>query len=103
MGKLFAAKLQERKGASHDNSSTTHDGGYATEESFSAYPRRIRATGLAVRTPFQSVTGTTCTTTPAQTLLAFLVTPRDSSIRSAATESPLALAIAFCSLRALAR
>ncbi|MEY2602871.1 MAG: hypothetical protein QOH31_636 [Verrucomicrobiota bacterium] len=34
---------------------------------------------------------------------AFLVTPRDFSIRSAATESPLALAIAFCSLRALPR
>jgi len=32
-----------------------------------------------------------------------LTTPRDSSIRSAATESPLALVIAFCSLRALAR
>jgi zeaxanthin glucosyltransferase len=32
-----------------------------------------------------------------------LVTPRDSSTRSAATESPLASAIAFCSLRALSR
>ena len=36
-------------------------------------------------------------------LPAILVTPRDSSTRSAATESPLALAIAFCSLRALSR
>jgi beta-glucosidase len=38
-----------------------------------------------------------------QALPAFLVTPRDSSTRSAATESPLASAIAFCSLRALSR
>src|SRR5580704_18980437 len=36
-------------------------------------------------------------------LLAFSVTPRDSSTISAATDSPLALAIAFCSLRALSR
>ena len=33
----------------------------------------------------------------------FLVTPRDASTRSAATESPLASAIAACSLRALSR
>src|ERR1700730_3073506 len=59
MEKLFAAKLHERKGAFHDNSSTTHDRGYASEESFFAYPRRLRAAGLEVRTPFQSVTGTT--------------------------------------------
>jgi len=33
----------------------------------------------------------------------YAVTPRDCSIRSAATESPLALAMAFSSLRALSR
>jgi hypothetical protein len=36
-------------------------------------------------------------------VLTYAATPRDSSIRSAATESPLALAMAFCSLRALCR
>jgi hypothetical protein len=41
------------------------------------------------------------TTITAPPWLDVLVKPRESSIRSAATESPLALAIAFCSLRAL--
>jgi hypothetical protein len=36
MEKLFAAKLRERKGTFDDNSSTTHDGGYANEKSFFA-------------------------------------------------------------------
>jgi hypothetical protein len=36
-------------------------------------------------------------------VLTYVVTPRDSSIRSAAAESPLALAMAFCRLRALSR
>ena len=36
-------------------------------------------------------------------LLEDFLTPRDSSTRSAATASPLASAIAFCSVRALAR
>jgi hypothetical protein len=35
--------------------------------------------------------------------LTFLLISKDSSIRSAATESPLASAIAFCSLRAFSR
>ena len=36
-------------------------------------------------------------------LLTFLLAPTDSSIKSAATESPLASAIAFCNLRAFSR
>jgi hypothetical protein len=51
MGKLFAAKLRGRKGASHDNSSTSHDGGYAGEKSLTADPSHIRAAGLPVCTP----------------------------------------------------
>jgi hypothetical protein len=39
--------------AVHDITSTTHDGRYAGEESFIAYPSHIRATGLAVCTSFQ--------------------------------------------------
>jgi hypothetical protein len=50
MRKLFAAKLHERKGASHDNSSTTHDGGYAGEKSLTADPSHILAAGLSVCT-----------------------------------------------------
>ena len=37
------------------------------------------------------------------TLAAVAVTPKDSSMRSAATESPLASAIALCNLPALSR
>jgi hypothetical protein len=41
--------------------------------------------------------------TQAGAAVVFSLAPRDSSIRSAATESPLASAIAFCSLRAFSR
>ena len=51
MGKMFAAKLHGRKGASHDNSLTMHAGGYAGEKSLTADPSHLRAAGLPVCTP----------------------------------------------------
>ena len=44
-------QLASRKRAFYDTSSTTHDRGYAGEESLTAHPSLLRATGLAVCTP----------------------------------------------------
>jgi hypothetical protein len=52
-GKALCRGTYLRKGVSHDTPSTTHDRGHAGEELLTAYPKLLRATGLAVRTPFQ--------------------------------------------------
>src|SRR6202030_1644388 len=58
-GKAVCSKALFRKGASHDITSSTHDRGYAGEESLFADPSHLRAAGLAVCTPFQQITGVT--------------------------------------------
>src|ERR1700680_2640326 len=60
-GKAVCSKVLFRKRASHDITSSTHDRGYAGEESLTADPSHLRAAGLAVCTPFQQVTGVTGT------------------------------------------
>src|SRR5215472_5859943 len=52
-GMLSAIQTHLAKELFHDTSSTTHDRGHAGEELLTAYPKLLRATGLAVRTPFQ--------------------------------------------------
>jgi hypothetical protein len=61
MDKALAAKLRKRKGSFHGTPSTTYDRVYAGEESLLAYPSHLRAAGLVVHTPFQSVTCDTAT------------------------------------------
>src|ERR1700730_1351983 len=56
-GGLLAAALPYRKGASHDCSSTTNDGGYAGSESVASHAGIISPTGLAIRTPLRQVAG----------------------------------------------
>jgi hypothetical protein len=50
---LFAAQTHLAKELFHDTSSTTHDRRHAGEEFLTAYPKLLRATGLAVCAPFQ--------------------------------------------------
>src|SRR5260370_29957947 len=50
-GGLLAAAVPYRKGASHDCSSATNDGGYAGTEFVAPYPGILSPTGFAVRTP----------------------------------------------------
>src|ERR1700737_4242078 len=50
---LSATRTDLAKELSNDTSSTSHDRGHAGEELLTAYPRLLRATGLAVRTLFQ--------------------------------------------------
>jgi hypothetical protein len=45
-GMLSATKTHHAKGAYHDISSTTHDRGYAGEESLTPYPDLLRATAF---------------------------------------------------------
>src|SRR5260221_10784244 len=52
-GRLLAAAVPYRKGASHDCSSTTNDGGYAATEFVASYPGILCPTGFAVRTPLR--------------------------------------------------
>src|SRR5258708_31296853 len=52
-GGLLAAAVPYRKGASHDCSSTTNDGGYAATEFVASYPGILCPTGFAVRTPLR--------------------------------------------------
>jgi hypothetical protein len=52
-GGLLATAVPYRKGASHDCSSTTNDGGYAGTEFFASYPGILSPTGFAVRTPLR--------------------------------------------------
>ena len=54
-GGLLAAALPYRKGASHDCSSTTNDGGYAGSEFVASHAGIISPTGLAIRTPLRQV------------------------------------------------
>src|SRR5271166_4730933 len=53
MEALFAEALPCRKGASHDCSSTTNDGGYAGSESVDSHAGIVSSTGFAVRTPLR--------------------------------------------------
>ena len=46
-GKAVCSKALFRKGASHNITSSTHDRGYASEESLVADPSHLRAAGLA--------------------------------------------------------
>src|SRR5271165_2159834 len=55
-GMLSATQTHLAKELFHDTTSTTHDRGHAGEEFLTAYPKLLRATGLAVRTPFQANT-----------------------------------------------
>src|SRR5271166_4082374 len=52
-GMLSAKQTHLAKELSNDTASTTHDRGHAGEELLTAYPKLLRATGLAVCTPFQ--------------------------------------------------
>src|ERR1700730_8843839 len=52
-GMLSATQTHLAKELSNDTASTTHDRGHAGEDLLTAYPKLLRATGLAVRTPFQ--------------------------------------------------
>jgi hypothetical protein len=52
-GMLSATQTHLAKEPSNDTASTTHDRGHAGEELLTEYSRLLRATGLAVRTPFQ--------------------------------------------------
>ena len=52
-GMLSATQTHLAKELSNDTASTSHDRGHAGEELLTAYPKLLRATGLAVRTPFQ--------------------------------------------------
>ena len=58
---LSATQTHLAKELSNDTASTSHDRGHAGEELLTAYPKLLRVTGLAVRTPFQQVTGSTGT------------------------------------------
>jgi integrase/recombinase XerD len=53
MEALLVVALQCRKGASHDCSSTTNDGGYAGTESVTSHAGIVSPTGFAVRTPLR--------------------------------------------------
>ena len=50
---LSATQTHLAKELSNDTPSTSHDRGHAGEELLTAYSKLLRATGLAVRTPFQ--------------------------------------------------
>src|SRR5271165_7133772 len=52
-GMLSATQTHLAKEPSNDTASTSHDRGHAGEELLTAYPKLLRATGLAVCTPFQ--------------------------------------------------
>src|SRR6202023_2513078 len=52
-GMLSATQTHLAKELSNDTASTTHDRGHAGEELLTAYPKLLRATSLAVCTPFQ--------------------------------------------------
>src|ERR1700730_3867017 len=56
-GGLLATAVPYRKGASHDCSSTTNDGGYAGTEFVASYPGILSPTGFSVRTPLRKVAG----------------------------------------------
>src|SRR6202158_3110290 len=53
MEALLVAALPCRKGACHDCSSKTNDGGYAGTESVSSHAGIVSPTGFAVRTPLR--------------------------------------------------
>src|SRR6202163_2941210 len=53
MEALLVAALPCRKGACHDCSSTTNDGGYAGTESVASHAGILSPTGFAVRTPLR--------------------------------------------------
>src|ERR1700688_4757609 len=53
MEALLVAAFPCRKGASHDCSSATNDGGYAGTESVASHAGIVSPTGFAVRTPLR--------------------------------------------------